>query len=562
MLFPALAVSIASLFPATDALSTDARDQNNVRLVLQITVDGLRRDLLDRYRQRFGQGGFRYLLESGTFFANAHYQHANTETIVGHTTLATGTYPSDHGMIGNVWYDSERGELRYNIEDPKHPLLPTRQNALEGVQVDPAQKLARTKGRSPASILVETFSDRLKAYYGGRSKVFAVSAKDRGAVSMAGHTGKAFWFSTDNGDFVSSTYYYDEYPDWVVDWNKQRQVELLGGQQWQLLNDLPTYLLGHQDDRPYETDLRGYGRVFPHQFAAAGSPILPTQAIVSPYGDRLTLDFAKLLVRSEGLGSDSIPDYLSISFSGLDAVNHFFGPSSLENEDMMLQLDRTLRDLLAFIDETVGLDKTLIVLSADHGMAEMPEYMTELGFPAGRLYPEDIIAAANQIAKERFDIEDIVRFYYRPYLYLDAGKLDSASFEADQVQNEIAAALTVRPGIALALARGELMKPQATQLRLQVQRSFHPERSGDIYVVQDLYWFNFDKGPVAAMHGSPWRYDTHVPIIFAGAGIRSRVVHRLVHPVDVAPTLSAVLGMTAPGSAKGTILGEALGDDD
>ena len=553
---------MASLFPATDALSADAQDQNNVRLVLQITVDGLRRDLLDRYGQRFSQGGFRYLLESGVFFANAHYQHANTETIVGHATLATGTFPSDHGMIGNVWYDSERDELSYNIEDPEHPLLPTRKNALEGEQVDPAQKLSRTKGRSPTSILVETFSDRLKAYYGGQSKVFAVSAKDRGAVSMAGHTGKAFWFSTDSGDFVSSTYYYDKYPDWVTDWNKQRQVESLGGQQWQLLNDLPTYLLGHQDDRPYETDLRGYGRVFPHQFAETGSPILPTQVIVSPNGDQLTLDFAKLLLRSEGLGSDSIPDYLSISFSGLDAVNHFFGPSSLENEDMMLQLDRTLGDLLAFIDETVGLNKTLIVLSADHGMAEMPEYMTELGFPAGRLYPDHVIAAANQIAKQRFDIEDIVRFYYRPYLYLDAGKIDSAGLEADRIQSEIAAALTESPGIALAVARGELTGPQATPLKLQIQRNFHPERSGDIYVVQDLYWFNFDKGPVAAMHGSPWRYDTHVPIIFAGAGISSRVVHRLVHPVDVAPTLSALLGMTAPGSAKGTILGEALGDDD
>jgi len=562
ILLPALAVSMASLFPATDTLSDDTQDQNNVRLVLQITVDGLRRDLLDRYGQRFSPGGFRYLLESGTFFANAHYQHANTETIVGHTTLATGTFPSEHGMTGNVWYDSDRGELSYNIEDPKYPLLPTRENVREGEQIDPTQKLARTKGRSPASILVETFSDRLKAYYGGRSKVFAVSGKDRGAVSMAGHTGKAFWFSTDNGDFISSTYYYDEYPDWVVDWNERRQAEALGGQQWQLLNDLPTYLLGHQDDRPYETDLRGYGRVFPHQFAAAESPILPTQIIVSPNGDRLTLDFAKLLLRSEGLGSDPIPDYLSISFSGLDAVNHFFGPSSLENEDMMLQLDRTLGDLLSFIDETVGLDKTLIVLSADHGIAEMPEYMTELGFPAGRLYSDDIIAVTNRIAKERFDIEDVVRLYFRPYLYLDAGKIASAGLSADRVQKEIAAALTKGPGIALAVARGELKGPQATPLRLQIQRSFHPQRSGDIYVVQDLYWFNYDKGPIAAMHGSPWQYDTHVPIIFAGAGISSRVVHRLVHPVDVAPTLSALLGMTAPGAAKGTILGEALEDDE
>jgi len=557
----AAAVVIAGLLAVTPVFSADSASHHDIRLVLQITVDGLRGDLLDRYGQRFGQGGFKYLLDSGTFYANAHYQHANTETIVGHTTLATGAFPADHGMIGNVWYDGASGELGYNIEDPAHPLLPTREDPRAGVQVDPAQQLARTKGRSPAAILAETFSDRLQAYFGRRSKVFAVSGKDRGAVPMAGHSGKAFWFSTDTGDFVSSTYYYDAYPDWVVDWNARRRAESLADQQWQLLNDSTTYMLAHQDNRPYETDLRGFGRVFPHRFAQPGDPILPTQVLVSPAGDRLTLDFAKALVRAEGIGSDAIPDYLSISFSGLDAVNHFFGPSSLENEDMVLQLDRTLEDLFAFIDDTVGLSRTLIVLSADHGMAELPEYMAELGFPAGRLYPQDIIAAANRIGEEQFEVEDIVRFYYRPYLYLDAEKIRAAELRIDAVQEGLAAALTQRPGIALAVARSELSGPQSTALRRQIQRTFHPSRAGDIYVVQDLYWFNFTKGPVAGMHGSPWRYDTHVPIIFAGAGIRGRTVHRLVHPVDVAPTLSALLGMTAPGAAKGTILTEVLGDD-
>jgi predicted AlkP superfamily pyrophosphatase or phosphodiesterase len=555
------AAVVAGLLAAAPALSADSADRHEIRLVLQITVDGFRRDLLDRYAARFGQGGFEYLLDSGTFYANAHYQHANTETIVGHTTLATGAFPADHGMIGNVWYDRASGELGYNIEDPMHPLLATRKEQRAGEQVDPAQQLARTDGRSPAEILVETFSDRLQAHFGGRSKVFAVSGKDRGAVPMAGHTGKAFWYSTDSGDFVSSTYYYDEYPDWVVEWNDRRLAESLAGQRWQLLNDLATYLLGHQDDRQYETDLRGYGRVFPHQFAESGSPILPTQILVSPDGDRLTLDFAKALVRSEGLGADGIPDYLSISFSGLDAVNHFFGPSSLENEDMVLRLDRTLADLFAFIDDTVGLERTLIVLSADHGIAEMPEYMAELGFAAGRLYPQDIVAAANRIAEERFGVQEIVRFYYRPYLYLDVEKIAAADIPIDETSEGLAAALTQRPGVALAVARSELSAPQTTALRKQIQRSFHPGRAGDVYVVQDLYWFNFAKGPLAAMHGSPWRYDTHVPIVFSGAGVRHRTVHRRVHPVDVAPTLSALLGMTAPGAAQGTILTEVLGDD-
>jgi predicted AlkP superfamily pyrophosphatase or phosphodiesterase len=533
---------------------------HDVQLVLQVTVDGFRRDLIDRYADRFGEGGFRYLSESGVVFTNAHYQHANTETIVGHVTLATGAFPADHGMIGNVWYDRESAELGYNIEDSESPPLPTREVERAGEQVDPAQQLARSKGRSPSSILAETFSDRLKAHYGGRSKIFAVSGKDRGAVSMAGHVGKAFWISSDNGDFVTSRYYYEDYPSWVAEWNAQRQVEAIGGKYWELLHDPSTYLLAHQDDRPYETDLRGYGRVFPHQFADAGSPLLPTQVVSSPFGDRLTLDFAKSLLRAEGLGSDSTPDYLSISLSGVDAVNHFFGPSSLENEDMVLQLDRTLADLFSFIDEAVGLDKTLIVLSADHGMAELPEYMTSLGYAAGRLYPEDVVAAANQAGERLYDIEEIVRFYYRPYLYLDTQKIEAAGLDVDDVRHSIAAGLTDQPGIALAVDRGSLTATQATPLLTRIQRNFHAARSGDIYVVQDPYWFNFDKGPVAGMHGSPWRYDTHVPVIFAGINIENRIVHRPVHPVDVAPTMSAILGMTAPGSASGTILPEIFGE--
>jgi len=556
-----LLLSIIVGFGTTTAcVAEDAPDDKEIRLVLQITVDGLRYDLVNRYADRFGEDGFRYLLDSGVVFANAHYQHSNTETIVGHTTLATGAFPADHGMTGNVWYDPENGELGYNIEDPEYPPLPTRTDERAGAQLDPAQQLARTKGRSPASILAETFSDRIAAYYGGRSKIFGVSGKDRGAVSMAGHAGKAFWMSTDNGDFVTSEYYYDAYPAWVTAWNEKRQVEALGGTQWELLNDTSTYLLAHQDDRPYETDIRGYGRVFPHQFAESGSPLLPTQVIVSPYGDKLTLDFAKALLAAEELGQNSVPDYLSISFSGVDAVNHIFGPSSLENEDMVLQLDHTLADLIAFIDKHVGLDKTLIVLSADHGMAEIPEYMAEQGYKTGRLYPEQVVAAANEAGKRLFDIDDIARFFFRPWLYLDADKIEEAGLDVADVRGQLASTLTDVPGIAHAVNRAQLREAPATPLLAQIQRNFHPQRSGDVYIVQAPYWFNFEKGAAVAMHGSPWRYDTHVPIIVAAPGIEGRTVHRLVHPVDLASTMSAILGMGGPGSSRGSVLPEALGE--
>ena len=191
-------------------------------------------------------------------------------------------------------------------------------------------------------------------------------------------------------------------------------------------------------------------------------------------------------------------------------------------------------------------------------MPEMPEYMTEQGIEAGRLYPEDIVAAANRLGQDLFEIETVVRFFYQPWIYLDTTKIDAAGLSADEVRSRISVALGREKGIALAVARNELSEPQPTSIRQQIQRSFHPERSGDIYVVQRPYWFSFSKGPIGLAHGSPWNYDTHVPIIFAGAGVPQARVQRLVHPVDVAPTLSAFFGMTAPAAASGTILIEVL----
>jgi predicted AlkP superfamily pyrophosphatase or phosphodiesterase len=530
---------------------------SNIRLVLQITVDGLRGDLLNRYQASLGKDGFNYLMKHGTVYTNAHYQHANTETIVGHATLATGTFPSQHGMIGNVWFDREAGELSYNIEDAEAPLLPSRQESLEGEQVDPAQKLARTKGRSPAVILAPTFGDGLAAYYGGRSKIFGVSGKDRSAVAMAGQTGKAFWFSTDNGDFITSSYYYDSYPDWARRWNEQRKSEKYAGTKWELSSEKSSYLLAQQDDRSYEMDLKGYGRTFPHRFGEAGNKLLFTQIVASPVGDRLLLDFSKELVISEKLGQDTIPDYLSISFSGVDAINHFFGPSSLENEEVIRQLDSTLANLLQFIDKNVGLQHTLIVLSADHGMADMPEYMTELGYNSGRLVPDDIVAAANEAGKQ-LGIDKIVRFFYRPYIYLNDEKIADAKLDHMLVEQSIAEALTGFDGINLAVSTNSLSSRKGNPLLEQVRQNQHDARSGDIYVIQEPYWFLFDEGPIPALHGSPWRYDTHVPIIFTGPGINAQTVHRRVDPVVVSPTIASLLGITQPAASQGTPLKEVL----
>jgi hypothetical protein len=247
------------------------------KLVLQITVDALRGDLPTRFAHVLGDGGFRYLMEQGIDYTNARYEHANTETIVGHASLATGSVPAGHGMVGNVWFDREQERLVYNIEDERYRLLSAGADVDDSTEIDPTQRAAKVEGRSPATILASTFSDELAVHYAGKSKIYAVSVKDRGAVSLAGHAGKAFWFSKAAGEFVTSTYYYDSYPEWVVEWNARKPAQAYAGKSWTLLHPASRYLFGDADDRAYETDFPGYGRTFPHAYGAADDKYFTTR---------------------------------------------------------------------------------------------------------------------------------------------------------------------------------------------------------------------------------------------------------------------------------------------
>ncbi len=534
------------------------------RLVLQITVDQLRGDLPTRYFDRLGEGGLRYLWENGTVYADAHHSHANTETIVGHTTLATGAYPAAHGMIGNTWLDRETGEVTYGIEDARYRLLTPGADVDEGAEIDPTQRAARSEGRSPAAIMVSTFSDELVSHTAGRAKVFAVSVKDRGAVSMAGHAGKAFWFSKARGEFVTSNYYYDRYPAWVERWNEQRLPFAYAGKSWSLLNDVSTYLFGDADDRPWETDLAGFGRTFPHPFGDADGRYFTTFLTLSPAGDQLTAEFAKALLTNEQLGQDDVTDFLGVSFSSTDYVGHLFGPSSLEGEDNILQLDRTLADLLAFVDQYVGLERTLIVLSADHGGPEAPGYLNALGIPAGYVEPAtwDTQASIDAI-KQRFEIRgELIQQYSHPYIYLSREVMAREAIEREAIERAVAAEVEKLPGVAIAVSSRALASGDIPDMPLyrSVLENFNPVRSGDVFVVFEPNWFinDFDGLTVAATHGSPWRYDTFVPIVFAGAGIPAQHIYRRVRTVDVAPTLAALLSIKPPSASAGTLLVEVL----
>lgn len=534
------------------------------RLILQITVDQLRGDLPLRYYDRLGEGGFRYLWENGTVYSNAHHAHANTETIVGHATLATGAHPSLHGMIGNLWFDRETGELTYNIEDSRYPLLTEGADVDKQTEIDPTQKAAGTDGRSPMAILGTTFSDELAIHTGGQSKIFGVSIKDRGAVSMAGHAGKAFWFSKKTGEFITSRFYYQAYPSWVTQWNDKRLPFSYGNTSWELLHDASTYLFGQEDDRPWEIKFPGYGRIFPHPFGKPDHKYFTTLLTLSPVGDALTLDFAKALMTAEELGQDHIPDYLSVSFSSTDYVGHLFGPSSLESEDNILRLDRTLADLLAFVEHHVGLRHTLIVLSADHGGPEAPGYLNEFGIAANYVQP-DTWEKQPALArlKDRFGIgKELIQRYSHPYVYLNQQVIQEKGLNQAEIERAVAEELVKFEGVELAISSRALQEGSFpdTPLYRSVLHNFHPTRSGDIFVIFEPHWFinDFDGLTVASTHGSPWRYDTFVPMVFSGNGLAAKTIFREVQTVDIALTLSKYLRLKAPSGATGAPLVEVL----
>ena len=536
------------------------------RLILQITVDALRSDLPKRYAHMLGEGGFRYLMEQGIDYTNAHYLHANTETIVGHVSLATGSVPAAHGMVGNVWFDREKGRLTYNIEDARYHLLTAGADVDAKTEIDPTQKAAKVDGRSPAAILSSTFSDELAVNYNGKSKIFAVSVKDRGAVSLAGHAGKAFWFSKSSGEFVTSTYYYDQYPDWVNQWNAGKPALAYAGKSWELMRPAAEYLFGEADDREYETDFPGFGRTFPHSYGEAGDKYLTTRLTLSPAGDELTLDFAKTLLDNEQLGQDAVTDYLAVSFSSTDYVGHVFGASSLESEDNIGRLDRALADLLAYVDKKVGLKNTLIVLSADHGQPEIPGHLHELGIENAHYFDTEALDKTQAIAalKKQFGIGgELIEAFFQPYVYLNQKLIREKGLDQAEVEKAVAEELMRFDGVAAAVSSTALRTASLpdTLLNRAILRNFHSKRSGDIYLVfePNVFINDFDGLTVASTHGSPWSYDTFVPVMFAGAGMQPKNVSRLITPYDIAPTLSAYLGVKPPSAAIGNPLPEVLG---
>lgn len=538
-----MSIRSAALLFCLVTLSTTVLAQP--KLVLQITVDQLRGDMLSRYRDNFikvpEQPGFNQFLELGTSYINAHYRHNTTLTAVGHATLATGALPSQHGIAANNWADRQTGERVYCVADESTHLL-----GAEGYS------------SSPANLMASTFSDELYLASQGKAKIFSVSIKDRGAVLTGGQHGKSFWYDKNSGNMISSSFFFQQLPDYARRFNQSGVKDSFVNRQWDLTLPTPRYK-NSSANRTFQIPPKGFNQGFPHQLPDKADKLYYSMLTYTPYGDELTAEFAKMLISEHQLGKGEHTDYLAISFSVADYVGHMFGPNSLEAEDNLLRLDRTLANLFAFVDERIGLENVLIALSADHGVDAIPEYKKSLGFRAFRGDISAQVKALNKALTEYFDIDGaLIKAVQLPSIYLDYPLLTRHQIPVLKAQQKLAELAATVPGIARVFTRNELMSKDFSfdPIATKVQNAYVPERSGDVVIIQRSSTMSGNYA--AATHGSPYRYDTHVPLHFAGWKIPAQKVTRQVSPEDLAVTLSALLGISQPDKATGHVLQEVF----
>lgn len=516
------------------------------RLVVVIAVDQLRADYMDRFRPFFGRGGFNLFLQRGASFASARYEHATTSTCPGHAVMLTGSYGTVNGIIGNDWYDAAAGKEVYCAADTTVRLI--------GSDLE---------GRSPRNLKGTTVGDLLKIGTGGRSRVVTVSAKDRSAIMLGGHLADAAYWMEDTL-FVTSTYYRPELPEWVHEFNASGRITSYFGKQWERLLPDAAYRMVGPDDVATEGGEDGAGRTFPHLIggSSAAAEEFVEAFDLSPFGNDVLADFAMRAVVEEGLGRDTVPDLLGISFSANDRVGHAYGPDSHEVMDVTVRLDRTLARLFAFLDRGVGLANVVMVLTADHGVAPLPEVFASLrpGASARRFHPAVVDTAVEAALRARYGAAPSpgwVLYHDQPQIYLNLAAFRAKRASVEEAERVARAAVLSIPGVHEALTSTELANARAEGARSGEVLSFYPGRSGNVYYQMAPYILVDDEA-TGTGHGSPWAYDQQVPVLFYGSRIAPGVRHTPVAVADIAPTLAALLGLTAPGGSQGRVLADAL----
>ncbi|TWI99375.1 putative AlkP superfamily pyrophosphatase or phosphodiesterase [Mucilaginibacter frigoritolerans] len=519
------------------------------KLVVGIVVDQMRWDYLYRFYDRYQNNGFKRLLNEGFSCENTQVDYIPTFTAPGHTCIYTGSVPAIHGIAGNDFIIQATGKSMYCTED---------------TTVQTVGSTSKAGQMSPRNLLTTTVTDELKLATNFRSKVIGIALKDRGGILPAGHSADAaYWFDDKTGNWITSTYYMQNLPQWVSDFNDQKLAETYLKVDWNPLYPLDTYLQSTPDNTKYEGKFKG-----------TDAPTLPvkTSAIYkgnlglirsTPFGNTLTLDFAVAAINSEELGQHSVTDFLAVSLSSTDYIGHQFGINAVEIEDTYLHLDRDLASFLTYLDAKVGKGNYTVFLTADHGAAHNTAFLNDHGIPAGVWDDGDALKDLNKYLLDKYKVDGLVlsltnyqvNFNYKTtnYLHLDM----------DALKKDCISYLQQQPAIAFAVDMKKVQTADLPEaLRTRIMNGYSVEHSGEIQIILKPGWFtghgSGDSGPTGTTHGTWNPYDNHIPLVFMGWGIQHGTIVRETHMTDIAATVAALLHIQAPNGCIGQPISEVL----
>ena len=513
------------------------------KLVVGIVVDQMKMEYLYRFQDDFSENGFKRLMNNGYTFHNMHFNYLPTYTGPGHASIYTGTTPATHGIIGNDWFNRSTGKNIYCTDDES---------------VKTIGDGSKDEGEmSPRSLLSTTVTDELKLATNFKGKVIGMSLKDRGAILPAGHFADwAFWYSK-TGSFISSTFYGEQLPDWVTQFNSEKHYLPYLNQNWELLKPLSTYNESLPDDNPYEGKMYKSDKpVFPYNlkdmYAKNDAGVLrPT-----PFGNNLLADFAMKAIEKEALGKDDITDFLTVSFSSPDYVGHELGPRSMELQDTYLRLDQTLAELLNYLDKTVGKNNYLLFLTADHAGAENAQYLRDKKYNVTNVLPKDIRASLKKFSTDTFG-EDIVLNYSNFNLFFNKEIIKTKALELAKVKQAFKDFLQTQEQVKRVYTEEEILANTGSDYYLDcIAKGYDVSQNGDLVILDKPGYIEY--GKTGTSHGTIYSYDTHVPLLFYGWNIPKGATHDKKEITQIAPTISQLLKIPFPNSTECKVLLEVL----
>lgn len=536
----AFLLTVMAFKPATK------KNDKKPKLVVGVVIDQMRYDYLIRFSKKYGNDGFKRLLREGFSLENAHYNYIPTYTAVGHTSIYTGTTPINHGIIGNHWYDKYLKKSIYCVTDKNYKTVGN--NGMDGE-------------KSPYRMVTSTITDQLRLAQNMNGKTIGIAIKDRSAILPAGHTANAaYWFDGGkNGQWISSSFYMDNLPKWVKRFNNLKKVDEYLSKPWNTLYDINTYTESIADDNNFEATFKGEDKpVFPHDIPnlrAKNNNYSILKAI--PAGNSFTTDFAKAAIIGENLGKSNYTDFLAVSYSSTDYVGHQFGVASKEIEDTYLRLDKDLASLFKFLDTEVGKGNYTLFLTADHAATEVPSYLKSIKIPAGYIKPVKFLNFLKKVTNNYFKSDELIENISNFQIFLNKEKINELKLDYEKVAQTIANEAINYKGIYKAVTAKTMQNTNFTNGILNsLQNGYNQKYSGDVLLVPNPSTIVYPKK--GTTHGSGYSYDTHVPIIFYGKGIKQGSSKRKYEIIDIAPTLSNLLQIEFPNGNTGKVIHEVL----